>query len=48
MGGGNIDPEADLKVVRRLKALLLMGPALDANYRTAADTAMEQEKLTRP
>ena len=29
------------EVVRRLKALLLMGESLDANYRAAASSAME-------
>lgn len=33
------------EVVRRLKALLLLGPDLDANYRAAAANAMERSKL---
>jgi hypothetical protein len=33
-------------VVRRLKALLLMGDALDANYRATADSAMAFGRLT--
>ena len=32
------------EVVRRLKALLLMGESLDANYREAAAGAMEVSK----
>ena len=32
------------EVVRRLKALLLMGESLDANYRVAASSTMEVGK----
>ena len=31
------------EVVRRLKALLLLGDELDANYRAAAERAMDSE-----